>query len=326
MPDAQVVHVGSNPGGISRLTRDVSTGALQPSGETADVAGVMYLLVHNGCSYAASKEDDGVLVAFDAELKPLGSQPSGGKVPCQLTVDPSGRYLITVNYTSATLAAHPINADGSLGERTDLVQHSGSGPDAGRQEAAHVHDTVFDPAGRFLLMTDLGADRIYTYAFADGHFTEQHVATAPAGAGPRHMAFGADGRLYVADELASTLSWYDYDHGELTYVGSLPSTKVSSSADNFPGEIAAAGDYVYIANRGFDTIGVFRIGDEGPAMVGEVASGGTFVQHFAVGDGYLYAANRDSSTITTFRIDDATGIPAQVGAPLSVPSPVTIVL
>jgi 6-phosphogluconolactonase (cycloisomerase 2 family) len=33
----------------------------------------------------------------------------------------------------------------------------------GRQESAHLHSTVFSPDGNFLLVADLGMDKIYTY-------------------------------------------------------------------------------------------------------------------------------------------------------------------
>ena len=87
------------------------------------------------------------------------------------------------------------------------------------------------------------------------------VAAAP-GAGPRHFAFGADGRRgYAINELDNTIVAYDYAAPD---GGLIPRGAVSVLPAGHAGEATAAevrlhpnGRFVYGSSRGPDTIAVF---------------------------------------------------------------------
>jgi 6-phosphogluconolactonase len=49
------------------------------------------------------------------KLQLLGFTPSGGMVPRNLRIDPSGRFLLSANEKSGTITAIPIETDGRLG-------------------------------------------------------------------------------------------------------------------------------------------------------------------------------------------------------------------
>ncbi len=107
-------------------------GTIAESGVTQDPQSPSYLAWHpNGrYLYAVGEVPNGRIWAYEIDdrgyrLRVLGSSTSGGEHPCHLAVDPSGRVLVTANYTSGSLAVHQIRPDGSLGEPTDLVQHAG---------------------------------------------------------------------------------------------------------------------------------------------------------------------------------------------------------
>ncbi len=53
---------------------------------------------------------------------------------------PSGRWLLSADYGSGSVAVHPIAEDGSLGERTDLVTHSSPPPGSRPGRAARPPD------------------------------------------------------------------------------------------------------------------------------------------------------------------------------------------
>src|SRR5689334_532561 len=69
----------------------------------------------------------------------LNQQPSHGGAPCHLTTDRHGRFLFVANYLSGTLAVYPIDMDGRLAAASQVVQHSGKGVNAERQEGPHAH-------------------------------------------------------------------------------------------------------------------------------------------------------------------------------------------
>ncbi|HEY1849358.1 MAG TPA: beta-propeller fold lactonase family protein, partial [Opitutaceae bacterium] len=72
-------------------------------------------------------------------LTPVGEQVAGGTGDCHLSVDPSGRCVLTANYNHAYVEVFPILPDGTVGARTCKVPFSGSGPNRSRQESAHAH-------------------------------------------------------------------------------------------------------------------------------------------------------------------------------------------
>ena len=98
-----------------------------------------------------------------ARCAALGGRPTGGAHPCHLAVMPGGQHLVVANYGSGSVAVHPLDGDGAVGERTDLVEHRGHGPDPERQEGPHAHMVSPDPDGRHARAVDLGADTIYRY-------------------------------------------------------------------------------------------------------------------------------------------------------------------
>lgn len=109
-----------------------------------------------------------------SELQQSGSPPTGGSAPCHLALVADGKYLLSANYGSGDVAVHPVEADGSLGQRTDLVKHVGDAP--------HAHQVLADPTGKYVLAVDLGTDSVYTYTLSSGKLTQRFQAELKAGA------------------------------------------------------------------------------------------------------------------------------------------------
>jgi 6-phosphogluconolactonase len=109
---------------------------------------------------------------------------------------------------------------------------------------------------------------------------------------------------------------------------------VSTLPAGFLGQSAAAevalhpdGRFLYVSNRGHDTIAVFAVAPGGLlSPVDFTACGGKAPRHFALSpDGaWLVCANKDSGSLTSFRVDPGTGRLAPVGEPVAVPDPVCV--
>lgn len=257
--------------------------------------------------------------------------------PSHLAVDASGRTLLAANYRDGYVASIPVRADGTLGPAT-AYRHEGRGPHPTRQEKPHPHSVTPSPENRYVLVADLGLDRVFSYALDPAAATlapasPAFVATAPA-AGPRHAAFGRDGRhVYVINELDGTLDVYAYDpaRGTLT-----PQQTVATLPPDFAGlnhtaevRVHPNGRFVYGSNRGHDSIAAFAVdpGSGRLTRIGITPSGGRTPRNFALSpDGtWLVCGHQDTPLITVFRVDPVTGQLSATGHSAIVPAVVCVV-
>ena len=340
--DGGFVHIGcyteesgGRGEGVLTARRDPATGALTVLGPAARSPSPSFLAWHPSrpVLYAVNEIARGTVSAWSvdaaARLTPLGSRPTGGASPCHLVVTPDGRHLVSANYDGGSLAIHPLDAAGVPGERTDLIVHLGGGPDPRRQLSPHVHMVSPDPRGGALLAVDLGTDSVYRYELRPA--TGRLVPTGPplrtrGGIGPRHLARHPDGRhCYLVGELDPTLITYERDADGTLRERSAASTSAGAGAVQ-PSEVAVdpAGRFLYVANRGVNTLAVFALDDGAPRYVTEVAAEGDWPRHFALIGAHLYVANERSHSIGVFRVDPVTGVPTPVGPPVEVPSPTCV--
>jgi 6-phosphogluconolactonase (cycloisomerase 2 family) len=308
---------------------------LRPAAPTTALAAPSWLVCHPTAPvmYAVSELDDGAVnalsIAPDGALRPTSRQSSGGSAPCHLAVTADGRHLLCANYGSGSVAVLAIDDDGTLGGRTDLVRHHGTGPDDSRQEAAHAHHVSV--RGAEVTAVDLGTDTLYGYRLgADGRLTPVCETYAGAGIGPRHLVGTPAGRRYVADELASTVSVYDPDPegGGLRLVHRLPATLTEPAEPNHPSELALSADgrFLYVANRGNDTVTTFAVAGDELRGVDETSCGGRGPRHFALDGDVMYVANEHSHTVDVLRVDPDSGVPHPTGVRIDVPSPVCVLI
>lgn len=253
--------------------------------------------------YAALEGDDGRVGAWavtdDPPWRALGQQSTGGAAPCHLALSPDGRWLVTANYTSGSVSVHPVETDGSLGERTDLVEHHGDpGPQADRQDGPHAHQVVFVDGG--LLVCDLGLDAVVGYHLEGGRLTEVARSAMPAGSGPRHLAIDGD-TAYVLGELSSTLTVCGVAGLVLTPGESVSLRKPDATGENTAAEIVVVGREVLASNRGDDTVAVLARSDAGLRMVGSVSCGGSWPRWMGVVDARVLVANERSDGVALLR-------------------------
>ena len=258
--------------------------------------------------------------AKNARLTPLPipSTATAG-APSHLAVDATGRVLLAANYRDGFVAALPIRPDGMLGA-PNIIQHHGSSTHPIRQEKPHTHSVTVSPDNRFVIVADLGLDKIFSYALdpATAKLTPAQPAfvTAEPGAGPRHFKFSSDARHgYAINELANTITAYDYDasHGTLTPRQTVPTLPPDFKIQSSTAEVRLHpnGRFLYGSNRGQDSIVVYAIAPSSGLLshVQTIASGGKVPRNFALSpDGkWLVCGHQDSEDLTVFRVDASTG-------------------
>ncbi|MFJ8048471.1 lactonase family protein [Streptomyces luteogriseus] len=319
--------------GIGLATYDTATGRITGDGTITGVGDPSYLAIHpdRGTLYAVDERDDGAVTAVRlSDRKVLGSRATGGAAPCHLSVHPGGRWLLSANYGSGSVAVHPIDASGALGERTDLVRHTGPPPGPG-QEGPHAHQFVTSPDGGHVLAVDLGTDTVYTYRLDEkaGTLTEVAQAHTRPGAGPRHLTFHPGGRYaYLANEVDNTVAVCSYDKASgRVSVGAAQSTGTGAGT-SYPAQIlvTADGRHAFLANRGHNSLTRYAVEADGARLrlLGTVPVGGDFPRQIAFSPegSLLFAANQKSSTVTVFHVDEANGELRRAGE--SFPSPVAV--
>jgi 6-phosphogluconolactonase len=352
--DDYLVYAGTYTGGASKgiyaFRFQPSTGKVVSIGLAAETTSPAFLAVHpdRRTLYAVneapvSDAGNGSISAFAIDAKTgrltfLNKVSSGGRDPCHLTIDQHGRWLLAANYSSGSVSVFPIKDDGRLGAASAFAQHSGSGKDPRRQEGPHAHSVNLSPDGRFLLVSDLGLDKILIYRFdsAKGSLAanDPPFVKLSAGSGPRHISFHPNGRfVYQINELSSTLTAfaYDADGGSLREVETISTLPQGFSENSTTAEVAVHpdGKFVYGSNRGHDSIAVFAVKGDKCILepVEYVSTRGKTPRHFAFDPtgNYLFAANQNSGAIVVFRIDRTTGKLTATDGILKVPSPVCVV-
>lgn len=187
-----------------------------------------------------------------------------------------------------------------------------------RQEAPHTHFISPAPDGACLLSTDLGLDAIYRY---DRELRVLGVVRVPSGQGPRHLACSPDGRtVFCCNELGSTVTVLRYTGGELTVSQTV--SVLDHEAPSTAAAIRVRGEYVYVSNRGDDSISCLRWDGERLALCSVTPCAGRSPRDFLIVEDYLFCANEASGNVTVFRVDgpriaDA-GIRLEMETPLCV--------
>ena len=323
-------------------------GVLDPEKGTATVAlagaatSPSFLAIHPGKKflYAAIEAGTGAVGAFaiqpDGTLKKLNEQPSQGSGNCHVMVDPAGKNVLCANYGSGSIASFPIKEDGSIAPASVKIQHVGTGPNKARQEGPHAHSVYV--LGGFVYSCDLGTDDIFVYKFdpAKGTLTPNDPPSGkvPPGGGPRHLAFHPKGGFaYVCNEMTSAVTAFAHDaaKGTLTALHTLSTIPegYEGAAKNSTAEIFCHpnGKFVYVSNRGHDSLAVYAIGADGKLTNVEFAPAHVKVPRgFGISpDGqWLIAGGQSSNDLALHKIDPATGkltfqkIIAQVGSPVNV--------
>lgn len=351
-----------NGRGIHRFIVDRKTGALTPAGVTEMGTSPSCLVTSkDGTRMYSANETEGMgepeggsvsAFAIDrktGDLKLINSQRTGGAGPTYVSLHPSGKFLFVANYFGGSVAVFPIQADGSLGARSDLQASNGTvGPKKATSappgsfaisghDQTHAHMIEPDPSGRYILSVDLGIDQILVWKFdpQTGKLSpnDPHSITFPPGDGPRHFAFHPKGRwLYSLQEEGSTVTLLDYDPetGRAKPRQTLSTLPPGYAGSNFCSEILLSSDarFVYVGNRLHDSIGIFAIGADGSlSYVGEEWTHGDYPRSFTFEPTgtFLYSCNQRADHVATFRADQQSGKLAFTGQYTPVGNPSIII-
>lgn len=333
--------------GIYLYRINLASGKLEKLSSTPGISNPAFLAIDPAKRflYAVNESGEflgkkgGGLTAFTIDqntgaLTKLNEVTSPG-VPCHLSVHPSGKAVLAANYGGGNVVIYPVKKDGSLGEVSDVAQHTGKGADPRRQEGPHAHCVILDATGQYAFAPDLGIDRVMIYKVdaAKAKLKPTGFATLKPGAGPRHFAFHPTYDFaYVISELNSTMTAFRYNQSkgaltELQTLSTLPNgyRDTSYCADV---HVHPSGKFLYGSNRGHNSIVIYSIDDKTGklALIGHESTRGNWPRNFGIDPTgqFLLVGNQNSNSIATFKIDEQTGKLSPHGDLLEIPAPVCL--
>lgn len=318
--------------------------------DSAKIASPSYLAISPNEKYvysvseeASARQNGGSVAAFafnkqNGSLLPLNRQGSQGNNPCYVAIDKTGRWVLTGNYSSGSLAALPVLKNGFLDSAVSAIEHTGSGVNTDRQNEPHVHATVFSPDNKYVLVPDLGMDKLMIYAFnkRTGALTPAatpFVMTKP-GSGPRHLEFHPNKKfVYLIEELTGSISAYRYfpKNGALELLQNI--SNLPPEFMGYPGSadihVSPDGRFLYASNRGeSNTIAIFSIDKKTGQLtaIGHQSTMGKTPRNFNFDPtgNWLLVANQESNEVVIFKIDKATGLLTDSGKRIGVSKPVCV--
>lgn len=345
------IGTGRNPQsrGIYRARLNPTTGVLSVPELAAEADGPVFLAMHPNRDrlYAVCHVAGRAAVAAfaiegngrDATLRFVNSVEIGDGPASHVSIDATGRTLLTAQYGGGSVGVFSLAPNGDLLRQTQLIRHDGrSGVVADRQDAPHAHWTGMSPDNHYAFVPDLGIDRVVIYRLnaADSGITRHGVGVVPPGSGPRHMKFHPGGKkIFVLNELSLTITVFAWDaqSGTMTAlqtVETVPEELKAKEKTVSASEIRVhpSGRFVYAANRGHDTISVFSV-DASTGLLTlterEPVRGAT-PRNFNLdpSGSWLLAAGQDSHTLAVFQVDPQTGELMYHGSIVSVPAPICI--
>ena len=340
-------HVSGVGKGFSLSHFDTDTGVLTKPQYLLDADAPAFFVIHPDgkhlytCNSINTFEGkpEGSISAYSIDSKTgklilLNRKPAGGADPSYITLDKTSRYALVANYQGGNIAVVAIKPDSSLGERTAFAQHTGSSVNPQRQTRPFAHSIIVDPSNRFVLVADLGVDKVFVYRFneKDGTLTpnDPPFAAVKPGSGPRHVKFHPNGKwVYLINEIGSTVIGFNWDGTK----GTLAEFQtVSTLPEGFTGTNTCAelvihpnGRFLYGSNRGHDSLAVFAI-DQATGkltLVERVSSQGKWPRNFTFDPTgkWILCTNHNSNNAVVFRVDESTGKLTQTGQPVEVPYP-----
>jgi len=283
------------------------------------------------------------------KLRLLNTLPTGGTSTCHISMDKTGKFVLLANFGSGSISVVRAKEDGSLGETTAFVQHLGhGGTNVPVQSGPHPHTMAVSSDNRYVIVSDLGVDKVFIYHFdaTTGALSplDPPFAAVEPGGGPRRFLFDHAGKFgYQLNEMGSTLITYAWNpaQGSLTQLQELSILPPGFDGRNAGAEMQISNDgrFLYQSNRlsrtsaqdpnKIDrlpgTIGVFAIapGKGTLSLVQQFPSGGVMPRHFGIDPSghYLFALNQLSNNVVEFKVDPATGMLSKTGRGIKVDTP-----
>lgn len=264
---------------------------------------VLYVGLRSTCQLSSLQIDP-----TTGRLLPLGEAVALDTDPCYLSTERTGRFLLAAYYRGGKAAVHALNQDGSVGSHAVCTVNT----------MPYAHCVRTDPSNRFAFLPHVAASNtIFQFHFdaATGQLTPNAPAqvTPPPATGPRHYVYHPTKAIvYFSNEQGGSVTGYHLsDQGTLTPFQTLSTLPPDFTGSNTCAKIALdpAGRFLYVSNRGHDSIACFAVDNDG--LLTALGQQPTEPTPRAFGldptGNFLYVTGQGSGQLTAYRIDQQRG-------------------
>ncbi len=250
--------------------------------------------------FSVVKDGDkgGVAYFYKGEL--INQVTEVGAPPCYVSYDRKNQLVYSANYHGGRINTYAIE-NGKLVDKEKFSYAEGS----------KAHYVVYSEELDEVVVCNLGNDEVYFYRVNQQKLSLAHTYKAAKGSGPRHVVVHPKSHLvYIFTELSSEVIVLKRTETS-TEVLQIISTLEDKNAQRWGAAIRLSpdGEYLYVSNRGHDSITVFKVNDIYLSWVENVPSLGVQPRDFNISPcgHYLFVANLDSNNLAVYDRDVKTG-------------------
>ncbi|RVU71103.1 MULTISPECIES: lactonase family protein [Lactobacillus] len=303
------------------------------------IAGPTYFQKDGDLLFAIDKPNDqeggiSVFKLSNERYEKVDTFLTPGSSPAYVGINPQKHLLYTANYHTGIISVFRYNEAGKL-TLLDTDTHTAKtlGPRPEQVDGAHPHFFDETPAGN-LVCCDLGNDTVDFYRLnADNKL--EHLATYhnEAGFGTRHIVFSKDGHyFYVAGELSSKINVVKFDENswEFENIATYSTIPVDWDQHNSAAAIRISSDgrFIYVSNRGNDTLTVFAVkSDHTLKLIQRISVFGEFPRDFNwdKSEKYVVVANQNTNNATLYLRNSEDGMLTPIQHDIAVPEGTRVV-
>jgi 6-phosphogluconolactonase len=267
-------------------------------------------------------------IRHDYSLQFLNSQPISGGCPCHIEI--LNKNILISCYMSGNMLEFPISKSGNILECSNDFQHIGSSINTLRQVAAHAHQVAIHPDRKDVYVCDLGIDIIKAYHLQGKGLksNKSKDIEVEKGGGPRHLVFNKKGSLgYVINELTGIVSVLKNNRTKFEQIksyNSLPETYKDAPGSSAI-RIHPKGRFLYVGNRNFDAITIFRVNGENLELLEYKHTNGSELREFNITPNgkWLIACHQNSNDTIVYQIN-SDGLLKEVDRTREIKTPVCV--
>ena len=301
-----------NSEGIYQITLDTKQEKLVDLKLIANTQNPTYLDYHEGTLYSVYQKDNEGGVAIynyqNEETKLIEAITEEGVQPCYVHFNPVRNEIYDSNYHRGIVNVYQ---DGKIKETISYPK------------GAHAHYAHTHPKTNALYTVDLGNDMIHKYE----NLEEVATYKAKTGSGPRHLVFHPNAPYIYAFTEHSCEVIVLKDDKELKEIQVIDALDKEDEKSGAAIRITKDGKFLYVSNRGHDSITAFKINDDYTVTkIQNISTEGEHPRDFNLDkeENFIVVANRDTNNLTLFKRDKTTGLLTLISSNTEVFEPVAV--
>lgn len=316
--------------GIYRSSLDAATGQLSDPELAMELESPSFFhIAPDGKSLYAVSENNQEGGVHSFRLDPATgkfsdkvSLTSGGATACHISTDGANQFAVVSNYFGGSFAFYKLQPDGSLESRIAHYPIPVTQID-GVDREARGHCGFFDATGTMAFTCDAGQDKVHIYRLdrKQGTVTQNDppYLAMPALSAPRHIHIAPDNKVaFVNGERDMTVNLVKLDvaGNRFEVLQSLSTLRESEEVE--PGystaecRIHPSGKFVYVSNRGHNTIAAFKYDADSMTLTraGHITGDINIPRNFNITPcgKWMLIASQDGGKVGVYKIDETTGL------------------